>query len=198
MALMEQIEKENLPKHIAITMDGNGRWAKDKGKLRIFGHQHGVKAVRETVEAAAEIGIKFLTLYAFSTENWKRSEREVNALMTLLISTISKETKTLMKNDICLNAIGNLNQLPKKCKQELEQAIEKTKNNKRMTLILALSYSGRWEIVNAVNKIMKEKTLRKELTEEAFQQYEKANPFFMSVDGLIRYWSKKWEADASA
>ena len=171
MAMMEQIEKENLPKHIAITMDGNGRWAKDKGKLRIFGHQHGVKAVRETVEAAAEIGIKFLTLYAFSTENWKRSEREVNALMTLLISTISKETKTLMKNDICLNAIGNLRQLPKKCEQELEQAIEKTKNNKRMTLILALSYSGRWEIVNAVNKIMKEKNLRKELTEEAFQQY---------------------------
>ena len=171
MALMEQIEKENLPKHIAITMDGNGRWAKDKGKLRIFGHQHGVKAVRETVEAAAEIGIKFLTLYAFSTENWKRSEREVNALMTLLISTISKETKTLMKNDICLNAIGNLSQLPKKCEQELEQAIEKTKNNKQMTLILALSYSGRWEIVNAVNKIMKEKNLRKELTEEAFQQY---------------------------
>ena len=171
MAMMEQIEKENLQKHIAITMDGNGRWAKDKGKLRIFGHQHGVKAVRETVEAAAEIGIKFLTLYAFSTENWKRSEREVNALMTLLISTISKETKTLMKNDICLNAIGNLSQLPKKCEQELEQAIEKTKNNKRMTLILALSYSGRWEIVNAVNKIMKEKNLRKELTEEAFQQY---------------------------
>ena len=171
MALMEQIEKENLPKHIAITMDGNGRWAKDKGKLRIFGHQHGVKAVRETVEAAAEIGIEYLTLYAFSTENWKRSEREVNALMTLLISTISKETKTLMKNDICLNAIGNLSQLPKKCEQELEQAIEKTKNNKRMTLILALSYSGRWEIVNAVNKIMKEKNLRKELTEEAFQQY---------------------------
>ena len=171
MALIEQIEKENLPKHIAITMDGNGRWAEQKGKFRIFGHQNGVKAVRETVETAAEIGIKFLTLYAFSTENWKRSEREVNALMTLLISTISKETKTLMKNDICLNAIGNLSQLPKKCEQELEQAIEKTKNNKRMTLILALSYSGRWEIVNAVNKIMKEKNLRKELTEETFQQY---------------------------
>ena len=171
MALMEQIEKENLPKHVAITMDGNGRWAEGKGKFRVFGHQHGVKAVRETVEAAAEIGIKFLTLYAFSTENWKRSEREVNALMTLLISTISKETKTLMKNDICLNAIGNLSQLPKKCEQELEEAIEKTKNNKRMMLILALSYSGRWEIVNAVNKIMKEKTLGKEITEETFQQY---------------------------
>ena len=171
MALIEQIEKENLPKHIAITMDGNGRWAEQKGKFRVFGHQSGVKAVRETVETAAEIGIKYLTLYAFSTENWKRSEKEVNALMTLLISTINKETETLMENDICLHAIGNLQQLPNKCKQELEQAIEKTKNNKRMTLILALSYSGRWEIVNAVNKIMKEKNLRKELTEETFQQY---------------------------
>ena len=96
MALIEQIEKENLPKHIAITMDGNGRWAEGKGKFRVFGHQHGVKSVKETVETAAEIGIKYLTLYAFSTENWNRSEREVNALMTLLISTISKETKTLM------------------------------------------------------------------------------------------------------
>ena len=173
MALIEQIEKENLPKHIAITMDGNGRWAEGKGKLRIFGHQHGVKAVREAVETAAEIGIKFLTLYAFSTENWKRSEREVNALMTLLISTISKETKTLMKNDICLNTIGKLSQLPKKCKQELEQAVEKTKNNKRMTLILALSYSGRWEIVNAVNKIIHDSknNLAKEITEDTFQQY---------------------------
>ena len=173
MALIEQIEKENLPKHIAITMDGNGRWAEGKGKLRIFGHQHGVKAVREAVETAAEIGIKYLTLYAFSTENWNRSEREVNALMTLLISTISKETKTLMKNDICLNTIGKLSQLPKKCKQELEQAVEKTKNNKRMTLILALSYSGRWEIVNAVNKIIHDSknNLVKKITEDTFQQY---------------------------
>jgi undecaprenyl diphosphate synthase len=173
MALIEQIEKENLPKHIAITMDGNGRWAEGKGKFRVFGHQHGVKSVREAVETAAEIGIKYLTLYAFSTENWNRSEREVNALMTLLISTISKETKTLMKNDICLNAIGKLSQLPKKCKQELEQAVEKTKNNKRMTLILALSYSGRWEIVNAVNKIIHDSknNLAKEITEDTFQQY---------------------------
>lgn len=173
MALIEQIEKENLPKHIAITMDGNGRWAEGKGKFRVFGHQHGVKSVREAVETAAEIGIKYLTLYAFSTENWNRSEREVNALMTLLISTISKETKSLMKNDICLNTIGKLSQLPKKCKQELEQAVEKTKNNKRMTLILALSYSGRWEIVNAVNKIIHDSknNLAKEITEDTFQQY---------------------------
>jgi len=173
MALIEQIEKENLPKHIAITMDGNGRWAEGKGKFRVFGHQYGVKSVKEAVETAAEIGIKYLTLYAFSTENWNRSEREVNALMTLLISTISKETKTLMKNDICLNTIGKLSQLPKKCKQELEQAVEKTKNNKRMTLILALSYSGRWEIVNAVNKIIHDSknNLTKEITEDTFQQY---------------------------
>ena len=173
MALIEQIEKENLPKHIAITMDGNGRWAEQKGKFRVFGHQNGVKAVRETVETAAEIGIKYLTLYAFSTENWKRSEKEVNALMTLLISTINKETETLMENDICLRAIGNLQQLPNKCKQELEQAIEKTKNNTRMTLILALSYSGRWEIVNAINSILEERknNLPTEITEETFQQY---------------------------
>jgi len=173
MALIEQIEKENLPKHIAITMDGNGRWAEQKGEFRVFGHQNGVKAVRETVETAAEIGIKYLTLYAFSTENWKRSEKEVNALMTLLISTINKETKTLMKNDICLHAIGNLKQLPNKCKQELEQAIEKTKKNKQMTLVLALSYSGRWEIINAINSILKkrENNLPSEITEEKFQQY---------------------------
>ena len=173
MALIEQIEKENLPKHIAITMDGNGRWAEQKGEFRVFGHQNGVKAVRETVETAAEIGIKYLTLYAFSTENWKRSEKEVNALMTLLISTINKETKTLMKNDICLHAIGDLKQLPNKCKQELEQAIEKTKKNKQMTLVLALSYSGRWEIINAINSILKkrENNLPSEITEEKFQQY---------------------------
>ena len=166
MALTEQIAKENLPKHIAITMDGNGRWAESKGKFRVFGHQNGIKAVRETVEAAAEIGVRYLTLYAFSTENWKRSETEVNALMTLLISTINKETKTLMENNIQLNAIGNLSQLPKKCKKELNQAIEKTKNNKRMTLILALSYSGRWEIVNAIYKIVVDNNDKKEINTE--------------------------------
>jgi len=174
MALIKQIDKEKLPKHIAITMDGNGRWAQQKGKFRVFGHQNGVKAVRETAECAAEIGIQYLTLYAFSTENWNRSEKEVNALMTLLVSTINKETKTLMDNNIRLNAIGDLEQLPKKCKAELKDAIEKTKNNKRMTLILALSYSGRWEIINAINNIVKDvkaKGLESELTEVTFQQY---------------------------
>jgi undecaprenyl diphosphate synthase len=174
MALIEQIDKKKLPKHIAITMDGNGRWAQQKGKFRVFGHQNGVKAVRKTVECAAEIGIQYLTLYAFSTENWGRSKKEVNALMTLLISTINKETKTLMDNDIRLHAIGDLEQLPKKCKEELKDAIEKTKKNKRMTLILALSYSGRWEIINAIRNIVKDvkaKKLESELTEVIFRQY---------------------------
>ena len=174
MALIEQIDKKKLPKHIAITMDGNGRWAQQKGKFRVFGHQNGVKAVRKTVECAAEIGIQYLTLYAFSTENWGRSKKEVNALMTLLISTINKETKTLMDNDIRLHAIGDLEQLPKKCKEELKDAIEETKNNKRMTLILALSYSGRWEIINAIRNIVKDvkaKELESELTEVIFRQY---------------------------
>ena len=168
---MREIDKTNLPKHIAITMDGNGRWAKTKGKLRVFGHKNGVKAVRDTVEAAAEIGIEFLTLYAFSTENWKRPESEVNALMTLLVSAISKETKTLMDNNIRLSTIGDTESLPSKAKKELLQAIEKTKNNSRMTLVLALSYSGRWDIINAVNTIVKEDNVNRDITEEEFQQY---------------------------
>jgi undecaprenyl diphosphate synthase len=168
---MREIDKTNLPKHIAITMDGNGRWARTKEKIRVFGHKNGVKAVRDTVETAAEIGIEFLTLYAFSTENWKRPESEVNALMTLLVSAISKETKNLMDNNIRLSAIGDTESLPSKAKKELLQAIEKTKNNSRMTLILALSYSGRWDIINAVNTIVKEDNVNRDITEEVFQQY---------------------------
>ena len=153
MTLLEEINKNNLPQHIAIIMDGNGRWAQQQSKLRIFGHQDGVKAVRDTVEGAAEIGIKHLTLYAFSTENWNRPKIEVDALMELLVNTINKETKTLMDNDIRLQAIGNIESLPKKCKKNLEEAINKTVNNKRMTLVLALSYSSKWEIIEAVKKI---------------------------------------------
>jgi undecaprenyl diphosphate synthase len=147
------INKDKLPLHIAIIMDGNGRWAKEKGKLRVFGHQNGVKAVRDTVESAAELGIKHLTLYAFSTENWNRPKFEVNALMELLVSTINKETKTLMDNNIRLNAIGDLASLPSSCYRELMEAIKKTENNTRMTLHLALSYSSKWEITNAIKKI---------------------------------------------
>ena len=153
MASKENIDINKLPKHIAIIMDGNGRWAKQKGKLRISGHKNGVIAVRETVEAAAELGINYLTMYAFSTENWNRPKYEIDALMTLLISTINKETKTLIKNNIRLHAIGNLKSLPKKCYKELQEAMDKTANNKRMTLILALSYSSRWEIINAAKRI---------------------------------------------
>jgi undecaprenyl diphosphate synthase len=148
-----QIEVDQLPKHIAVIMDGNGRWAKQHGKYRIFGHQHGVQSVREITEGCAEIGVEYLTLYAFSSENWNRPKIEVNALMTLLVKTIRKETKTLMKNNIRLEAIGDRTQLPGDCLRELDEAIDATKNNSRMTLILALSYSSKWDIVNAVKLI---------------------------------------------
>ena len=153
MSLKEKINPSKLPAHIAIIMDGNGRWAKQHGEERIFGHENGVKSVRETVEAAAEIGVKYLTLYAFSTENWNRPQEEVIALMQLLVYTINAETPTLNKNGIRLQAIGNLKSLPPDCYKELQEAIENTKNNSRMTLVLALSYSSRWEIINAVKEI---------------------------------------------
>lgn len=153
MSLKDKIDKSKLPVHIAITMDGNGRWAKKMGRARVFGHKNGIKAVREATEAAAELGVQHLTLYAFSTENWGRPKKEVSALMRLLVQAIKKEIKTLMKNDIRLNTIGDLSTLPKACRENLLEAIEKTKNNKRMELILALSYSSRWEILNAVKKI---------------------------------------------
>ena len=153
MSAKEKIDLSKLPEHIAIIMDGNGRWAKEKGKFRIFGHKNGVKAVREVTEASAELGVKYLTLYAFSTENWNRPQVEVNALMELLVSTIRKETKTLMENKIRLQTIGNFEDLPAKCKKELTEAIEETKLNTRMTLVLALSYSAKWDVINAVKKI---------------------------------------------
>jgi undecaprenyl diphosphate synthase len=153
MDLKNQINTEKLPRHIAVIMDGNGRWAKEKGKPRVFGHRSGVKSVREVTEAAAELGVQYLTLYAFSTENWGRPEYEVNALMTLLVNTIRNEIKTLMDNDVRLNAIGELTKLPRKCLEELTEAIETTKHNKRMTLTLALNYSARWEIVEAARKL---------------------------------------------
>jgi undecaprenyl diphosphate synthase len=155
MLTKERIITESVPQHIAIIMDGNGRWAKQQGKMRVFGHTNGVTSVRECVEAAAEIGVKYLTLYAFSTENWNRPQFEVNALMELLVSAIHKETESLMKNNIRLSAIGNLKSLPSKCYKELMIAIEKTSGNTHMTLNLALSYSSRWEIVEAVKAIAK-------------------------------------------
>jgi undecaprenyl diphosphate synthase len=151
--LIEKIQEDRLPKHIAIIMDGNGRWARKKGLLRIKGHKNGVKAVRDTVETAAKIGISHLTLYAFSTENWKRPKEEVDALMTLLIATLKKELETLTKNAIRLNAIGQLDALPAKARRELDEVMTKTAENSRMTVHLALSYSSRWEIVEAAKRL---------------------------------------------
>ncbi|MBC5994765.1 isoprenyl transferase [Pontibacter cellulosilyticus] len=156
MNLKEKVDLNNLPKHIAVIMDGNGRWAKKRGGLRIFGHQSAITAVRETVEAAAELGVEYLTLYAFSTENWKRPATEVSALMQLLVSTIRKETATLNKNNIRLQTIGNTDSLPASCQRELMEAMELTKQNSRMTLVLALSYSGRWDITQAVQRLASE------------------------------------------
>ena len=153
MAEFNEVNKENIPKHVAIIMDGNGRWATQKGKLRVFGHRNGVKAVQSTIEGAAKIGIQYITLYAFSTENWNRPKFEVNALMELLVDTIQKEINTLNKNKIRLQAIGDLNTLPKKAKEKLQNAINETAQNDHMTLILALSYSSKWEIINAVKEI---------------------------------------------
>ena len=149
----DEIRLDHLPRHIAVIMDGNGRWAKEQGKNRIFGHNHGVTAVRNTAEACAELGVEFLTLYAFSSENWNRPEQEVNALMDLLIQTIKDEMKTLQDNNISLSAIGNLSQLPGKCYTRLMEAIDETKANTGLTLNLALSYSGRWDLTHSVKKI---------------------------------------------
>jgi undecaprenyl diphosphate synthase len=153
VSLKEQIDLTRLPKHIAVIMDGNGRWAKQKGKNRIFGHTNGVKAVRETTEACAELGIEYLTMYAFSAENWNRPQTEVSALMTLLLRTINGELKTLLKNDIRLGAIGDIDLLPKSVAKELREAIDKTSAGKRMELILALSYGSKNEILRAVKQI---------------------------------------------
>jgi undecaprenyl diphosphate synthase len=156
MSLKDKIDLKKLPNHIAIIMDGNGRWAERQGKNRIFGHKNGVKSVRETTEAAAELGINFLTLYAFSTENWNRPKFEVAALMRLLVQTIDKETKTLNKNNIRLQAIGDLKSLHKNSYEQLMKAIKDTEKNDRMTLVLALSYSSRWEIVKATKTIIEQ------------------------------------------
>lgn len=151
--LKDQIDRQKLPLHVAVIMDGNGRWAKKRGFARTLGHEKGVEAVRNTVEAAAEIGIGYLTLYAFSTENWNRPKYEIDALMRILVTSLRKEMKTLMKNNIKLNAIGDLKSLPPKSQRELLRSIEDTANNTGLLLTLALSYSSRWEIVEMVRAI---------------------------------------------
>ncbi len=184
-----KFNKQKIPHHVAVIMDGNGRWAKKKGKMRIFGHKNGVQAVRETIEAAAEMGVKVLTLYAFSSENWSRPKKEVDTLMSLLAASLKKEFKSLQKNNIQLRAIGDLNNLPNKARKELEEVIKKTLNNDRMILNLALSYGSRAEIVNAVKSISK-KVVNNELNIENIDEKTINNHLYTfslpDVDFLIR------------
>lgn len=189
MSLIEQIHKEKLPNHVAIIMDGNGRWAKQQGFLRVVGHKNGTKSVRQTVEASAELGIKNLTLYAFSTENWHRPKLEVQTLMKLLVKSLKKEIKTLQDNNIKLSAIGNLNDLPKKAHQELLDVIEKTKNNSNMTLTLALSYGSRQEIVNVIKELslkVKNNIISPESIDESIINNHLYTQNLPDVDLLIR------------
>lgn len=154
--MKENIDLNNLPSHVAVIMDGNGRWAKQKGAARIFGHKNAIKSVREITEGCAELGISYLTLYAFSTENWGRPKAEVDGLMQLLVSTLKGELKTLNKNNVKLTTIGDIDRLPVSCQKELREAIENTKENKGLTVVLALNYSGRWEILEATRALAKE------------------------------------------
>lgn len=173
--LLEKIDKLHLPSHIAIIMDGNGRWAKEQGHDRLFGHLHGVESVRNIVEGCAELGVQYLTLYAFSTENWERPEYEVVGLMELLVNTIRDEAETLNKNNIRLHVIGDMSMLPDHVQKELREALDITKNNNGLNLIMALSYSGRWELVNAVKNIAYEvkngKLKVEEIDQTVLQQY---------------------------
>jgi undecaprenyl diphosphate synthase len=181
MSLKEDINLEKLPKHIAIIMDGNGRWAKERGKDRLFGHLHGVESVRDIVEGAAELGIHCLTLYAFSTENWDRPEAEVIGLMELLVDTIKKEVPTLNKNNIKLNVIGDIDMLPPNAQKELDEAMDQTSKNSGLNLIMALSYSSRWEIVNATKAIAQDvldgKLKTQEINQDVFNSYLSTKSF---------------------
>jgi len=185
----EKIDLSNLPKHIAVIMDGNGRWAKKQGAMRIFGHHHGIRSVRDTVEACSEIGIKYLTLYTFSTENWNRPKLEVDGIMQLLVKTIRDEVPELHKNNVKLKSIGDKDQLPSRARRELDEAIEMTKDNTGLTLILALSYSGKWDIIQAVKSIAGEvkagKMAVEDINETNFCEYL-ATEEAPDVDLLIR------------
>lgn len=172
MSTKLEIDQARLPRHVAVIMDGNGRWAKERGKMRVFGHRNGVKSVREVTEAAAELGIQYLTLYAFSTENWKRPVQEVNTLMKLFVKTVRTELNTLNKNNIRLRAIGEIESLPEETYKSLKFGIHSTANNSRMTLTLALNYSARWEILKAVNGILDDKNNYPDgITIDQFESY---------------------------
>ncbi|HRW98744.1 MAG TPA: isoprenyl transferase [Cyclobacteriaceae bacterium] len=176
-SVKDNIDFNNLPKHIAVIMDGNGRWAKNKGAARIFGHRNAIQAVKDVTEGCGELGIKYLTLYAFSTENWGRPKEEVDGLMELLVNTLKKEINSLHENQVKLKTIGDIGHLPKLCQDNLKEAIEATSHNSGLTLILALSYSGRWEIVEATKVIAQElkdgKISQADINEEFFSKYLK-------------------------
>ena len=173
--MLELDSTYTLPRHIAVIMDGNGRWAKKRGATRIFGHRSATKSVRELTEECAELGIEFLTLYAFSTENWGRPKIEVDALMELLVSSLRKELNTLMKNNVKLNAIGDISGLPKRCRNELKDTIKETADNNGLILTLALNYSGRWDILNAAKEyaaaVKEGKEGIENITEDIFSEY---------------------------
>lgn len=175
MSCIDNITIERVPSHVAIIMDGNGRWAKQRGSNRIFGHEHGVEAVRTSIKAAARIGVKYLTLYAFSTENWNRPKYEVDALMTLLVNVVKKETDELNSNNIQLKIIGDRNSLPKNVCKEVDKMVEKLSANTGMTVLIALSYSSHWEIINAVKSIAidvkKGKIEPDDISRELFDSY---------------------------
>ena len=184
-----RINPQRVPKHVAIIMDGNGRWAKDKGMTRVFGHKNALTAVRQTLEAAGELKVRYITLYAFSTENWKRPKFEIDALMSLLISSLKKELPTFQENKIKVNVIGNIESLPKTAQKTLLDVIQKTKSNNEMTLTFALSYGSREEIVNAIKNISK-KVVNKELDLEKIDENTINNHLYTfnlpNVDLLIR------------
>ena len=171
MATIEQIDKTRVPQHVAIIMDGNGRWAMKQKHERIFGHQNAMTAVRQATEAAVQLGVKYLTLYTFSTENWNRPQSEINGLMELLIKAVREETKTLMDNNVRLQTIGDLGRIPERSRNKLQECIDKTAGNTGTTLVLALSYSSRWEIAEALKKICREGLKPEEVTEETLRRY---------------------------
>ncbi len=181
MDLTQRINKDRIPTHVALIMDGNGRWAKQRGKERIFGHESGIESVRDTVKAAVEIGVSYLTFFAFSTENWCRPHNEVETLMELLIQAIGNETQELNENDVKIQAIGDLESLPQRCQEKIAEAMELTANNKTLTVNIALSYSARWEIVNAARKIAK-KVAERELHPD--QVDEELVDDFMETAGI--------------
>ncbi|MBT8299552.1 MAG: isoprenyl transferase [Maribacter sp.] len=189
MNTIEEIDDQRLPKHIAIIMDGNGRWAKQKGKLRVFGHEHGVRTVRSTVESCVKIGLDYLTLYTFSTENWNRPKFEIDTLMKLLVSSLKKELKTFNKNNVRLNTIGDIKSLPTKAYDELVEVMEKTKGNTGMTLTLALSYGAREELKNAMQQIaikVKNNIISPESIDDAIINTHLYTQNLPDVDLLIR------------